>query len=160
MDASWFWKCFPQRNQHHAHTKNGGVPVYFQLCFFADSRKASPSHPAKSFPEVAASRRNWSGALGYCLSHFKSDYMKTTSLKGKDPTSWYQLPKVASPLKVAFFRQSFSTEYLNCQNSFWQVLRVLCFADQVFPRLFPSQTSQPASARMKPRLLLGRLAIQ
>ena len=38
--------------------------------------------------------------------------------------------------------------------------RVLCFWDQVFPLLFPSHTSKPASARMKPRLLLGRLEIQ
>lgn len=50
--------------------------------------------------------------------------------------------------------------YLKAQNSSWSMERVLCFRDQVFPLLFPSHTSKPASARMKPRLLLGRLEIQ
>lgn len=50
--------------------------------------------------------------------------------------------------------------YLKAQNSSWSMERVLCFRDQVFPLLFPIHTSKPASARMKPRLLLGRLEIQ
>ena len=51
-------------------------------------------------------------------------------------------------------------KYLKAQNSSWSMERVLCLRDQVFPRLFPIPTSKPASARMKPRLLLGRLEIQ
>lgn len=50
--------------------------------------------------------------------------------------------------------------YLKAQNSSWSIERVLCLRDQVFPLLFPIHTSKPASARMKPRLLLGRLEIQ
>lgn len=50
--------------------------------------------------------------------------------------------------------------YLKAQNSSWSMESVLCFRDHVFPRLFPIHTSKPASARMKPRLLLGRLEIQ
>lgn len=50
--------------------------------------------------------------------------------------------------------------YLKAQNSSWKTERVLCFRDQVFPLLFPIHTSKPASARTKPRLLLGRFMIQ
>lgn len=49
--------------------------------------------------------------------------------------------KLSSPLGVSMLSLSLSTEYLNCQNSFWQSLSVLCFKDQVFPLLFPNQTS-------------------
>lgn len=50
--------------------------------------------------------------------------------------------------------------YLKAQYSSWEIERVLCFRDQVFPLLFPIHTSKPASARMKPRLFLGRFTTQ
>lgn len=62
-------------------------------------------------------------------------------------------------LKKQTWSSSIQT-YLKAQNSVWEAERVLCFRDQVFPLLFPIHTSKPASARMKPRLLLGRFVIQ
>lgn len=50
--------------------------------------------------------------------------------------------------------------HLKSQNSSWSTERFRWRQDQLLPRLFPIQTSYPASARMKPRLLLGMLSTQ
>lgn len=50
--------------------------------------------------------------------------------------------------------------YLNCQYFFCLGSRLTCFLDQVFPRLLPIHTSNPASASRKPRLVLGRFVTQ
>lgn len=50
--------------------------------------------------------------------------------------------------------------YLKAQNSSSFTDRFWWLLDQVFPLLFPIQTSYPASARMKPKLLWAKLVIQ
>lgn len=50
--------------------------------------------------------------------------------------------------------------YLKPQNSSWSMEYFWCFLDQRFPLLFPIQTSNPASASRKPRLLLGWFVTQ
>lgn len=73
-------------------------------------------------------------------------------------TSHDSLPSSSRHIYGHLYPQVFL--YLKAQNSSWSIERVLCLRDQVFPLLFPIHTSKPASARMKPRLLLGRLEIQ
>ena len=72
--------------------------------------------------------------------------------------SQFFLPSTARHICIRLHLKVFL--YLKAQHSSWSTERVLCFRDQVFPLLFPIHTSKPASARIKPMLLLGRLEIQ
>ena len=53
-----------------------------------------------------------------------------------------------------------AVNYLQSQNSSWLGSSFTCLCEYTLPRMFPSQTSNPLSAKMYPRLFVGPLRTQ